>query len=514
MKKHITCLALVLSLTSNMNAQDGVLDNTFGTGGKVSISFDYVDEIKDIAIQPDGKIIAVGTTENQTTELTNIIIARFLSNGSIDNTFGINGWVTTTVVPNFNCNAIAIELQSDGKIVVGAETNDTATIAPLNGKFLILRYNSNGSLDNTFATNGILSVANTSTADPATYTSDLLIQPDGKIILCGAYYNTANSTNFIFIRANTNGTLDNTFGSNGIASVATTLGEAAPTCMSIQTDNKIAFAGLVDNQTSNSPFISRLNVNGTVDQTFGSAGFVTPAYSGSTGFTDIKLDGNGKIIVCGNDNNGSIIARFSNSGNADATFGNAGSIITPISTQQNESFEQMVLQPDGKIIAAGFADGHFALVRTTTQGSLDATFGTNGVVTTTFTSGVGSEANAIELQSDGKIVLGGSNITANMNAAFEFALARYNNASIATIIRQQDLDSPLSIFPNPANEIIQINLGKFIIESVRIFDLSGKLIQNAENTKWLDVSELPNGVYNLTVVSEGNTVTKKLVIAH
>lgn len=513
MKKYIYCLALVLSLTNAANAQDGVLDNTFGTGGKVSISYDFVDEIKDITIQADGKIVAVGTTDDQTTELTNILIARFLSNGTLDNTFGTNGWVTTTVVPNFNCDVFSVELQSDGKIVVGAETNDTANTAPLNGKFLILRYNTNGTLDNTFATNGILSVTNPSTVDPLTFTSDLIIQPDGKIVLCGAYYNTTNSTNFIFIRSNTNGTLDNTFGTAGISSISTVLGEAAPTCMSIQSDNKIALAGLVDNQTSNSPFISRLNTNGSVDQTFGSSGFVTPAYSSSSAFKDITIDPSGKIYVCGFDNNGSLIARFLSTGASDATYGNAGNIITPMGTQQTEMLNQLVIQPDGKVIAAGFADGHFAMMRTTTQGSLDATFGTNGVVTTTFTSGIGSEAYGIELQSNGKIVLGGHNITANMNSAFEFALARYNNNSITTL-NEFELNTSVAIYPNPANDLLKVELKDDPDASVSIIDVSGKLIGTYSAQQTINVSALANGIYQLKVQRNDKSITKKLVIAH
>ncbi|MFO0357199.1 MAG: T9SS type A sorting domain-containing protein [Sphingobacteriaceae bacterium] len=513
MKKYIYCFALVLSLNGIVKAQDGVLDNTFGTGGKVSISYDYVDEIKDIAIQPDGKIVAVGTTDDQTTELTNILIARFLSNGTIDNSFGTNGWITTTVVPNFNCNAFALELQSDGKIVVGAETNDTANTSPLSGKFLILRYNSNGTLDNSFASNGILSVTNTSTVDPLTFTSDLIIQPDGKIVLCGCNYSTANSTNLIFIRANTNGSLDNTFGTNGVASLATTLGSPFPMCMAIQTDNKIAFAGAIDNQTSNSPFISRLNTNGSIDPTFGSAGFVNPAYSSSSGFKDIKLDASGNIYVCGFDNNGSLIARFTNTGAADATYGNAGSIISFMGTQQTEMLNQLAIQPDGKVIAAGFADGHFAMMRTTSQGSLDAAFGTNGVVTTTFTSGIGSEAYGLELQSNGKIVLGGSNITANMNSAFEFALARYNNNSI-TSLNEQELSGSVAVYPNPANNLLKVDLENDPFAIVNIHDISGQLIGTYSNQQTINVSGLANGVYQLSVQSNDKIFTKKLVIAH
>lgn len=513
MKKIIAALSFVLISNQSLKAQDGVLDNTFGTGGKVSTSFIRQDEINDIAIQADGKIVAVGICVNTVTTLQMISVARYNSNGSLDNSFGTNGLVTTTVVANFDCSASAVKLQTDGKIVVGGQANDTATTAAQNGRFLILRYNTNGTLDNTFATNGIFSVTNTSTVAPDANANDLVIQTDGKIVLCGYIAQTISSNNLYFIRVNTNGSFDNTFGTNGIANIVTPLGQAAPTAMVLQADGKIAFSGFVDNTTTNSPFVSRLNTNGSIDQTFGSNGFVQPSYSSSTAFLGIAIDAAQFIYTCGVDNNGSVIAKFNSTGAADATYGNAGHVITSMSTAQNETLNDLVIQSDGKVVAAGDADGHFAVMRTLATGSLDLSFGTTGVVTTTFTSGVGSEARSIKIQADGKIVLGGINITANITSIFENALARYTNASTTALSEVTKNDS-FELYPNPTADLINLNTLKETNGKIRIYNASGQLVRAESLKKQIDVSELPNGVYQISIDTKSNVLTKKLVIQH
>jgi competence ComEA-like helix-hairpin-helix protein len=309
-----------------------------------------------VALQPDGRIIVVGGSNND------FALARYKGDGSPDTTFGTDGRVLTDVGENYG-TGISVTLQPDGKIIAAGFGGTVIN-------FVLVRYNSDGSLDATFGDNGIV-ITHISGED---FGRVLALQPDGKIIVAGQSWVQGKGYNFTLVRYNSDGSLDTSFGVNGVVS----------------TDFEDSFE---DNISA------------------------------------ILLPSDGKIIAAGwSDADGIFnfaMARYHSDGSPDPTFGLDGKVSTPFPF--NDAYgNAAALQPDGGIVVAGqyfMPDvGYtFALARYLPDGSLDMGFGMDGRITTEFGSG-DSQAYAVLLQSDGKIVAAGHSFT---GASFDFALARY-----------------------------------------------------------------------------------------
>ena len=157
-----------------------------------------------LAVQLDGKII-IGGSSNQNGHAV-LTLARYLTNGSLDHTFGNNGIVNTQIGISSRINSIA--LQNDGKIVAAGNTavNDSTY------NFIAIRYNTNGILDTTFGNGGITSVD----VENSSNCYNIAIKQNGKIVLSG-YSNLNFNTGISFVQLNTDGTLDNSFGTGGIS---------------------------------------------------------------------------------------------------------------------------------------------------------------------------------------------------------------------------------------------------------------------------------------------------------
>src|SRR6476661_376555 len=391
----------------------GDLDLSFGTGGSVTTSFSGIWDVpSDVAVQSDGKIVVGGSAEIG----SDFALSRYNNDGSLDATFGTGGKVTTDFGLGSQGSGLAI--QPNGKIVM---------VGGANQDFGVARYNENGSLDTTFGTGG------TVTTDFGGYesASAALIQPDGKIVTVG----NINLHVAAVVRYNSDGTLDSTFGSGGkvTANVESNISVADAV---LQADGKILVAG---EAPSNDFGVIRYNSNGTLDTTFGSNGKVTTDFgSGNTltrpfdGYdrgSAILLQPDGKFVVLGttnyfSNNRDFALARYNSNGTLDTTFGTGGKVTTKFDGL--DSAEDLVLQPDGKIIAVGDGGGAFASARYNSDGSLDATFGTGGKVITTFPLDPirpHNYAGAVTLQSDSKIVVAGL-------AGGQFAVARYISSNL------------------------------------------------------------------------------------
>jgi len=186
------------------------LDNTFGTGGKVTTLVGSSCHAYATAIQPDGKILVAGNFLGSIGHAQFLVI-RYNSNGTLDNTFASNGIAAV----DFGVDAVAygIAIQSDGKIVVvGSEWTN-------NGDFAVARLNTDGTLDNSF---GVFGRTNT---DPNGLSTDVArsvaIQTDGKIVVAG-YTTNPHNDGISVVRYNSNGSLDNSFNGNGIVNTQTT----------------------------------------------------------------------------------------------------------------------------------------------------------------------------------------------------------------------------------------------------------------------------------------------------
>lgn len=418
----------------------------------------------------------------------------FTTPGSLDTCFGVSGLVTTIVSPNNWAEGIAV--QSDDKPVVACAGKSPTG----NGTdFYAVRYNIDGTLDQTFGTGGIVHVSFTAAEDTEQPRS-IAIQPDGKILLAGGAYvkrstygfavarlntdgslddGTANdstpgdsfgnggkvlfgfsgdaiagevviqsdsrivlagsqSSEFALARLNTNGTLDTTFGSGGRVTAAAgkggaTVGASAVTIQVINNQERIVAAGSRGSQ-SGSPgdfALMRFLPNGALDASFGSGGKV---FTDFFGYTDnvkaVAISGTNIIaggLVCRDATNAGVdfgLARYNIDGSLDTTFGTGGKVSTDILGWWN-FINGMAIEPDGKIVAAGQAfpdafSGDFAVARYNGDGSLDTSFGANGIVVTDFYGQDDDETGGMALQGDGKIVLAGKH-----NGLTYVSLARY-----------------------------------------------------------------------------------------
>jgi uncharacterized delta-60 repeat protein len=417
-------LAATVALTGvRAAANPGDLDPTFGTGGMVITSFGRSGVANAVAVQTDGKIVAAGGTGGLNG--VHFAVSRYNEDGSLDGTFGTGGEVTTSFGGTYEY-AFAVALQGDGKIVVVGFTSTGGAY-----RFALARYNGDGSLDGTFATAGQV----TTTFGGNDLAGAVALQNDGKIVAAGV----ADGV-FALARYDTDGSLDPTFGTAG--QVATSFGgtyDAAPSVV-LQGDGKIVAAGSTENGVGSAQFAAaRYSSDGSLDGTFGTSGKVTTSFAGNDFANAVAVQGDGKIVAAGvagpsscpgtpcGSGNLFALARYNSDGSLDPSFGTGGQVTTNFGGTDAEAYS-VALQGDGKIVAAGLTRtgsiNRFALARYNGDGTLDATFGTGGQVTTSF-GGTYDQALALALQGDGKIIAAGW--TAKALGSAQFALARYLN---------------------------------------------------------------------------------------
>jgi uncharacterized delta-60 repeat protein len=416
-------------------AVDGDLDPTFGTDGKVLTDFDRSTDIAyAVAIQADGKLVVVGTTyQDNDFSGEDFAVARYNPDGTLDKTFGAGGKVQTDF-PGLAAVASSVVVQPDGKIVVAGGAFLLFTFA---GDFKVARYNADGSLDTSFGDRGIV----TTTFPEGSYAFDVALQADGKIIAAGTVFvdfnpGESSNTDFALARYNPDGTPDATFGNGGQVSTDFLGLEDDAFSILIQLDGKIVAVGSANDPATFYDFAAvRYLSNGTLDTTFGVAGKVHTDF-GDQNFDRARsaaLQPDGRIVAAGFaiSQNGGVqnfaVARYTSNGVLDTSFGADG--ITQIDFGSCcQSANKVLLQPNGEIITIGYAntegpDSDFLLARLTSEGSLDPTFGAGGKVRTSF-GDLNGGANGAVFQPDGKIVAVGFQAT-GLELFADFALARY-----------------------------------------------------------------------------------------
>lgn len=442
-------------------ATPGDLDATFGTGGKVTTDFaGNRDQGFALALQSDGKIVVAGTAIINEAQQADFALSRYNANGTLDTSFGTGGKVTTDF--GGNDQAVAVAIQSDGKIVVaGGTCSDSGrgctTFADGGFDFLVARYNANGTLDTTFGSGGRVITDFNGGIDVAT---SLVIQSDGRIVVGGTACQNNNGqcvftsgfdngVQFALARYMPNGSLDTTFGTGGKVNTKVLL-FGSIVALALQSDGKILAGGLAFLPRGDSDFmLVRYQANGSLDTTFGTGGMVNVDFNtDSSGdgredaITALAIQPDGKIVAAGASESAPIphffdfaVARFNPNGSLDASFGSGGKVTTDLAGNSNQAGSggsdqagSVMIQPDGKILVGGVAGGEvymsatsstalvvndsaeapgadFGLVRYNTNGTLDTTFGRNSIVRTDFFGA--SDAGRFLLQPDGRVVAAG-----------------------------------------------------------------------------------------------------------
>lgn len=401
---------------------NGSLDPSFGNGGKVITNFGstpfgiWGDDAKAIALQSDQKIVVAGTTHDGTH--SNVALARYNMDGTLDLTFGLGGKVITSI--GSDANVSAIKLQTDDKILVAG----SEVISGKANDFMIVRYNPSGTLDTSFGSAGKVTMTLGTRDD---IVQDIIIQQDGKLVAVGYTDTGSYHTSIALVRFNADGTLDGMFGSSGIVQTSLT-GFDKPQTAALQSDGKLVVAGFANY----SAVVLRYNSDGSLDTSLDGDGIAPTGLVGGPFYAarvyNINIQPDGKIIL-GGDYYGFSVMRFNANGSIDTTFGNNGIAQLP-KDGGGGTIPTIVYgygltrQSDGKIVVAGNAgqtfSESFALARLNSDGSVDNYFGNQGVVTTSFTDR--ALVYCITLQTDSKLIAAG--IT-GLGPGSDFALARY-----------------------------------------------------------------------------------------
>jgi uncharacterized delta-60 repeat protein len=415
------CLLAAL-LAPAAQAAPGALDASFGTGGKVTTAIGGEDDYAyATARQADGKLVAAGSS--YTGPDGDFALVRYNPDGSLDTSFNGTGKVTTAI--GSDDEALALALQPDGKLVAAGY----ADVGGSQYAFALVRYNPDGSLDTSFNGTGKVTTA-IGLSDAA---RALVLQPDGKLVVAGNSWDGSNN-DFALVRYNPDGSLDTSF--NGTGKVTTAIGPGADIAyeLALQPDGKLVVAGYSWNGANDDLALVRYNTDGSLDTSFNGTGKVTTAIG--TGHDDayaLALQPDGRIVAAGRSHNGTrfvfALVRYNTDGSLDTSLKGTGKVTTAIGLG-DEGVRALALQPDGRLVAAGYGwNGSkyvVALARYKPDGTLDTGFNGTGKVTTAVGSG-GDVADALALQPDGKLVAVGRSYNGTDR---DLALVRYRGSTL------------------------------------------------------------------------------------
>jgi uncharacterized delta-60 repeat protein len=492
-KNYLSLIILVLFNINLSSAQVNMdLDPSFGNGGiyKNVINNEFFAYNLFSAVQSDGKILNAGLLGNYNTGLTDtLVVYRFNTNGTLDNSFGINGAAYAPIPSGliYNNNYLnALTVQSDGKILIMAEAIDTINY----NRTILVRFNTNGTSDNTFGQNG-MAFHNVFHAE---YYTSINVQSSGKILMSGVMLLNDGIPHAILTRLNSDGSSDTLFDATyGDSKIFDTIDGTTGSINAnlIITPNGSLLMDLAQQVTIQGTQINgnlslvRLNADGTTDSSFAVNGATEPiifSINNSLPKNAILSLTNGKYAIAHYDNNSTYIKMFNTNGSNDLNFNVTGYLAFSIPTPKDYALPSLFETSNGNLIVSqATLDSTDAmmneyashlLIGVNANGTLMNTFGTNGFVKTYIGQygliGRGSK------QTDGKLVF----------PAYSYSTRgygiRYESSIPNSMIKHNVGNSNISIFPNPFNGVLNIKYhsAEQTKTIIAIYDLTGKEILN------------------------------------
>ena len=342
--------------------KDGAYDLTFGTEGRTVVNFEEQLYISKLISQSDEKILLFGRQEDSLNQLQ-VVVIRLEKNGLVDTSFGDGGVIISDFV-DFNIRINNIAVQEDGKLIVVGENYFPPVLGTVRtSDCLMLRFNTNGSLDETFGNKGIVLMDfNNREGD----FSEVSVLKDGKIIAAGDFENQLREQDIGLAKFTSEGKLDTTFGDGGKVALNINLADDFLGYMTILENDEILIGGSANNRVKEDILLVQMRSNGQLDTTFGEggitltdlSGFSSPALQSSERPTSFLRRPNGQILIFGNTHTRKDIidykaffVQYTAGGHIDQDFGNEGQLII-------EDFNSLTLyglgnQSSGKIIATG-----------------------------------------------------------------------------------------------------------------------------------------------------------------
>jgi uncharacterized delta-60 repeat protein len=433
----------------------GFLDESFGIHGKVIASTGGRSNmvVSDVAVQSDGKIVVAGTIQGDTGK--DFGLMRFFSDGTVDNSFGPNGnGVVETDFFGFDDVANSLVIQPDNSIVVAGSSvtgNSVATDIIGNQAFLVARYTSSGLLDPTFGggngyvTTGFHDIGKLGISSA----NSVALQPNGKIVVAGSFTQFGSSNSyFALARYNSDGSLDGSFGGlfGGPGEVLTDFPSggsfdlASAKSVAIQPDGKIVAAGsaIIPPATPGGLAqigfaLARYYADGTPDSNFDADGQVTtPTPDAGAGevATSVVIQPDGKILAAGDEafltfTSSAVVRRYNPDGSLDSQFGTGGTVVMHTTTTgvEHAGVNKVAVQSDGRILVAGGTNAGGS-----GQNYLLARFASDGTLDPSFSYDglVATDFYGGDDFSDGLAILPSGKIILAGNSSDAVSLARYN----------------------------------------------------------------------------------------
>lgn len=444
----LSCAFLALTWA---RAQSGSLDPAFNGTGTVITPVNDLDVVQQILVQDDQKIIAIGMSFDAVYTARGHVF-RYLPDGTPDPTFADNGMFTFEL--DNEADLYAGVLTPEGKIILAGATTNYQEY-----RLLLIQLLADGSLDDTFGTNGVVaqsvSVVSPNAEDMA---FDVALDAVGNILVSGSSYDANYVRRPIIARFTPSGVLDASFGTDGIASIPVmSAGASSFQGLAVLPDGKIIGAGYFgNNELWTVLLLARFLEDGSLDASFGDAGTVKFNYGNvDDEAEDVQIATDGSILVAGvtvtqTYNYSALLAKFTADGDLDTGFGNGGTVEEDLDSFDYAS--NLALLPDGSVVMAGSSGdgppGSFDQIvwKYHADGSPDLDFGDAGHAQPSV-DGYYTMINALAVQADGKLLLGGqARTTVNENYFYVGRMLNDLSIGVASITVP---DGALA-FPNPA----------------------------------------------------------------
>lgn len=507
MKKFLFLFVSLVAFIVLQSQNPGDLDTEFGNNGIVQTDFTHnPDAPTSVFVLADGKIITVGTTWIDYSAY--ILVTRYDADGNLDTTYGSNGEALFRPYANGNNYAWESVLLDDESLIIAGH----AFVNP-KCNVILLKVNPNGSLDGTFGNGGV-----------AQYTDSRSIvikccgvQADGKIVI-GGY----RDDDFCAIRFNADGSVDGSFADNGMYyNNEMGLNDSFVECLTIQEDGKIILAGWgIQSHTYNfyESVVARLDETGSLDLSFGNNGFIVFDVNNDLDTAhDVEVLTDGKILINGyykiSDENhlryGIYLNRRNEDGSVDTSFGDNGFVKREFVEFAENYSEDMEIAEDGTIFCVGNTRtiGQKVLISSfLSNGDINVDFGTGGCVIMDF-GNYQSDSKALTILPDGKLLIAGYVFD---NDGSDLMLARFHSG-ITTFIENNEIEV-LQAYPNPCTDYV-IFKSQNSNTTACIYDIMGRLVMQRQLSLdgSLNVETLPKGRYYVELVN-GEKILKSTFV--
>ncbi len=507
--KKFSLFVMVTFCAMNVTAQNGVLDASFNSTGKVNSSNETANSI---CVDKDMKTLVLGHDRSSSTK--NIYLTRYNSNGSVDKSFGSAGQFIYDINTDYDYGR-CVKALSNGKYLICGQNS----AGPYFRAF-VLRVNNNGTIDNTFGKNGVLII------NPNNFNCDawsMEVTPSGSIYMAG-YMTISMVLKSVVWKVKPNGkSLDSSFGQTGGIWISTNnFNERLYGIDLDMANNRIALVG-VSNDISASPegLVCLVDTNGNSINSFNGNSVKKIAYNGKpTNLNDVCLKSN-ELIVIGNSvistTQKAFVASLNLDGTANLSFASNGYYAD--SASDYSSFSKILVDCKGDIYCGGNTvfNGYRSMyiLKLKANGSIDNSFASSGRFVTRYNTIYDEVIEGMTFYSDSAIVAGGRiNMAGSGNVESAIMRVKFNPCSNSSSIDDLINSPVIALYPNPLklNDVLNIQTDLIGRIDYAIYSSDGKLVANSslENgeTEILETSGLAAGVYHM--VLQNALLTKRL----